>query len=137
MHELERAAAGALDLAHLTMQDIVRGGQPLTSGPVTATVTDVQEATQRSRHLRVIVTYGGEIGGVVHVRDTLELAAHDPIATLARPVMELDSAMPLHEALALMRRRSEQLAVVRESGTVLGVVTMSDILPRVLPSPAA
>lgn len=125
--------SGALDLTHLKVGDVLSQGRSLTIVPQTATVADVQAATRRTGHLRILVSDDRGVIGVLHVRDTLDLPPSEPIAGLTRPVMKLRASTPLHEALATMRRRSEHLAVIRENGQTRGVVTMADILPRVLP----
>jgi CBS domain containing-hemolysin-like protein len=51
-------------------------------------------------------------------------------------VFALDGGTTLHVALARMRETSNHLAVVTDGGRVEGVVTLSDVLRRVFPSPA-
>ena len=51
-----------------------------------------------------------------------------------RPAFELDAAAPVYVALAEMRETRNHLAVVRDGGAVVGVITMSDVLVRLLPS---
>ena len=78
---------------------------------------------------------GDAVRGIVHVRDTLDSADSTAFAApLARPVLELDRAVPVYEAFARMRKSSTQVVVVRGGGHILGVVTLGDILPNLLPA---
>lgn len=127
----------ALVLGEITLADLLTG-RPITAVSGSATVADVQEATRRSGHLRVVIRDGDAVRGIVHVRDTM--AVTDPeafAAPLARPVIELDRHTPVHEAFARMREASAQVVVVRSGAHLAGVVTLADILPSLLPTPAA
>ncbi len=125
----------ALTLGEVTLADLVGHGRPLTAVSGSATVADVQEATRRSGHLRVLIRDGDAVRGIVHVRDTLDSADSAAFAApLARPVLELDRAVPVYEAFARMRESSTQVVVVRGGGHILGVVTLGDILPNLLPA---
>ncbi|WP_431841735.1 hemolysin family protein [Calidifontibacter indicus] len=124
----------ALVLEEITVGDLLRPGAQVTAVSGSATVRDVQEATRRSGHLRVLLRDGDQVRGFVHVRDTLVGMAPDDFAgTLLRPVVELQRDTPLHEAIATMRETSTQLAVVRHGAHLAGVVTFTDILPSLFP----
>ena len=125
--------SGALDLQSLTLADLVRPGAPLTVVPPGATVTDVQDATRGSGHLRVLVGDATAVHGVVHVRDTLLEEADRPAGELMRPVFGLDAATPVHSALTSMRETRNHLAVVSDGGRLVGVVSLADLLGRLFP----
>ncbi|PRY62702.1 CBS domain containing-hemolysin-like protein [Knoellia remsis] len=124
---------GALELESLRVGDLLegRGGSP-TAVPADAVVADVQAAATRTGHLRVLVDSGDDVG-VVHVRDTLLADRGAPARQFAREAMALSPTTLAYEAFAAMRDASEQLAVVREDGRVVGVVTVGDILRWLLP----
>ncbi|WP_029067701.1 CNNM domain-containing protein [Jonesia quinghaiensis] len=127
--------AGAIDLETMRVDALVRRDTRPTSVTVDATVADVQAASQRTGHLRILVNAEpGEELRVLHVRDTLLEAAESPARPLARPALVLPAGTLLHEALTSMRRASEQLAVVRDGDTVIGVITLSDVMKNVLPT---
>ncbi|MDZ7909185.1 MAG: CBS domain-containing protein [Gemmobacter sp.] len=71
---------------------------------------------------------------VVHVRDTLLLPDAQPAADIARRAFVLDAQTPVYEALALMRESSVQIAIVMHNDAVCGIITLADILKRVLPA---
>lgn len=123
----------ALVLEDLTVADVIKS-HPVTSVSGSATLHDVQEATRRTGHLRVIIRDGDTVRGMVHVRDTLSGVDLDDFAAQhARPVLEVQRTDALADVLAQMRATSTQLVVVRSGESFVGVVTMSDILPSLLP----
>ena len=124
----------ALELESLTVADLLRGGDP-TAVSVGATVADVRAASLRTGHLRILVRSQDDVVGVVHVRDTLQAEDTRPIEEFVRPAFELAADRTVYTALAEMRSTRNHLAVVRDGGgAVLGVITLSDVLVRLLPS---
>lgn len=122
-----------LDLERIVLADLLTDTPP-TSVPARATVADVQAAAVSSGHMRILVDTDGTVPPRhVHVRDTLPEPVDGPVEPLARTALVLEADIPVHEALTRMRAASEQLAVVRRGGDHLGVVTIADILRRVLP----
>ncbi|SDQ17934.1 CNNM domain-containing protein [Actinopolyspora saharensis] len=131
--------AGALELTRLRVGDLT-GEEPVASVPSTATAADVQAASRRSGHLRILVGSPAAPSGLVHVRDTLTSTPDQPLHGLVRDCSELDPDTTVLDALSRMRRTSTQLALVRTSERTLGVVTISDVLqglfpPRTEPGP--
>lgn len=122
-----------LDLERIVVADLVGSGVP-TGVPAEATVADVQSAAMASGHMRVLVgALGDGLPHHVHVRDTLPEPLDAPVERLTRETLVLEGDIPVHEALTRMRAASEQLAAVRRDGDFIGVVTITDILRRVLP----
>ncbi|WP_407317874.1 hemolysin family protein [Isoptericola halotolerans] len=126
--------SGALDLTTQRVSAFVAPGARPTAVAASATVSDVQDASRRSGHLRVLVESAGGPPGVVHVRDTLLEPVDRPARDLARPAFVLGPDQPVHEALSGMRRAGEQLAVVMDGPRLSGVITLGDTLRRVIPS---
>lgn len=133
--EYSAPIAHAISLGTLTIGEIVREGRALTSVPTTATVADVQAAAAASGHLRILVGDGPDCA-VAHVRDTLTADATTPALTVARPPMTVAPEDGAFEALERMRRARVQLATVVRDETLVGVVTLDDLLTKVLPGPA-
>lgn len=128
--------SGALDLRRLTVADLLREHSTPVAVDHDATAADVQEASEQSGHLRILVRSGGPGGdpaAVVHVRDTLLEPDDRPAADLARPAFQLDGATPLHTALTQMRETRNHLAVVRTAAGAIGVVTLNDVLANLFP----
>ncbi|MEJ5915621.1 CNNM domain-containing protein [Pseudokineococcus sp. 1T1Z-3] len=130
--------ATAIDLQTLTAGALAEGRKPPTAVGASATVGEVHAAALRSGHLRVLVGRGPTGAEhpreVVHVRDTLLEPPERPARELAREALTVPADLPVHEALTRMRGASEQLAlVVGPDDVPVGVITVSDVLARVLP----
>ncbi|MEU7565744.1 hemolysin family protein [Streptomyces fradiae] len=84
---------------------------------------------------------GQAVLGSVHARDALVARARGRAATarqLARPVPELKGADSLAHAVEQLRRHRASLAVVRDAdGRLTGLVSLDDLLARLLGSRAA
>lgn len=129
--------AHVFDLERLRVADLLPGGpgRPV-SVPDTATVDDVRAAAARSGHLRILVERAGTTPGMIHVRDVLLEPAEQRVRGLLREPLVLDAGSRVHEALTAMREAGEQFAVVTRDGRFAGVLTIADVLRRVLPNGA-
>jgi CBS domain containing-hemolysin-like protein len=131
--EYSQPIGHALALTTVTVEEIVRTETSPTSVPRTATIAEVQRTSISTGHLRILLGEGPDCR-VVHVRDTLLAAPESPALDVSRPAFALRPDTPAHEALAQMRRNREQFAIVVDGGSLLGVVTLQDLLGRVLPT---
>jgi CBS domain containing-hemolysin-like protein len=121
-------------LGTLTVGDIAGREKKPTAVPTTASVTDLQVAAASSGHLRILVGEG-PTSRVAHVRDTLTVDPLTPADTIARQPFVLARDDAAYDALARMRKAREQLAIVVDEHRLLGVVTLDDLLRKVLPGP--
>lgn len=126
--------ASALELQSLTVGDIVRAEAAPSSVAPTASVDDVKIAARRTGHLRLLVADGDRIDGVVHVRDSLTAAADADARSLMRPALVLDAKVPVYEALRTMRETRSHLVVITADDAVVGLITLTDVLERLLPT---
>ena len=124
----------ALELDTAALRAVARPAAEISGVAGTDGVERVREATRRSGHLRHVVWQGPDAVGVVHVRDTLAAPAGATAADVMRPVLTLPADQPVYAALATMRRRRTQFALVRDGAALLGLVTMQDLLDRLLPA---
>ena len=131
---MQQQISGLIDLGTLPVEQLLVHDVVPTHVLANATVADVRAATRDSGHLRILV-FGetGETPSVVHVRDTLLEPDSRPAIELARAAFVLDPKTPVYEALARMRESSVQLGIIMGPDGVRGVVTLADILRRVLP----
>lgn len=129
--------AVALELEHLTVGELVAPaiGAPSTVD-VGASAADVRDAGHRSGHLRLLVRGVDGIAGVVHVRDSVDAPTHATASDLMRPVLTLTAATPVYEALGTMRESRNHLAVVVDDAGFRGVLTINDVLAKLMPTPA-
>lgn len=120
----------ALELQALTIGDMVRAGAAPSSVALHATPAEIQTESRATGHLRLLV-HGD---GVVHVRDTVNAPATVTAAELMRPALKLEADTPVYAALRTMRETRSHLVVVVESGRVRGLITLADVLERLLPT---
>ncbi len=125
--------AEVLDLENLLIEDLMSPSDNLAEVEASATVADLQAVALESRHLRILVRTPGETPSVLHVRDTLLEPTDRSVADLARPALAIPKGAPAHEALISMRRASEQIAVVMDGDKLVGIVTLSDAVRRMVP----
>jgi CBS domain containing-hemolysin-like protein len=125
----------ALELDRAPLREVVR---PEVAGvPSSADAAAIRAAARASGHLRLVVGDGdGRAVGVVHVRDALAVPATTTAGELMRPVRRLPADLPIHDALSAMQAERNQIALVESDGAVVGLVTLHDLLDRLLPAPA-
>ncbi|MGC4960533.1 hemolysin family protein [Gordonia sp. DT101] len=128
--------ASALELESLTVADVTGHGE-VTAVARDASSTRIREVSRSSGHRRILVRSGTSpsdktIDGVVHVRDSLAAPAAATAADLMRPVLSLASTVPVYEALATMRETRQHIATVVDDDRVIGLLTLDDVLERLL-----
>jgi CBS domain containing-hemolysin-like protein len=128
----------ALELEALTVGDVVSGEAP-RGVPPDADPVVIQTISRSSGHLRLLVTgEDGSVSGVVHVRDSLAATPDTTAADLMRPALMLEASKPVYEALRTMRETRGHLAVVTDAAAgVIGLVTLTDFLDRLMPADPA
>lgn len=132
--EMQQQLSGLIDLGSIQIASLMTPLAAVTRVGPSATAAQVRAAGLSSGHMRILLTADSVKPVIVHVRDTLLLPDSHPVAEVARPALALAPSMPVHEALSRFRASSVQLAVVMERGKLLGVVSLSDIIKRVLPT---
>lgn len=123
--------SSALDLASLTVADVATVVDP-DGVDHDATGAIIEARARDSGHLRLVVRDGPRVSGVVHVRDCLEAAPDASAADLMRPVLEMTPALPVYDALSRMRQYRNHIAVVVDDDRVVGVLSIDDVLTRLL-----
>ncbi|WP_139984414.1 CNNM domain-containing protein [Nocardioides litoris] len=124
----------ALDLETLTLGELADPTREITSVPLDATVIEVRDAARATGHLRILLhDTAGHLVGMVHVRDTMGVEDATRARDLRRDVLVRAPDVPAHEVLTAMRRTRTHLAVVT-TGSGPAVVTLDDVVARLLPS---
>lgn len=133
--QVQQQISSLIDLGTLPVENLLAEASTIPTHVMSgATVADVRAAAARSGHLRILVLGNREsVPMVVHLRDTLLEPDSRPAHEIARRVLVLDGKTPVYETQASMRKAKVQLAVVMRDGMMRGIVTLADILPRVLP----
>ncbi|MFD6127663.1 CBS domain-containing protein, partial [Streptomyces hydrogenans] len=104
--------------------------------PADAGLDAVLALASEADRSRLLVRDGDRVLGSVHARDALvartrgrSLTARD----LARPVPELEATETVSGAIEQLRRRRASLALVRDGeGTLTGLVSLDDLLVRIM-----
>ncbi|MBQ1122242.1 MULTISPECIES: hemolysin family protein [Streptomyces] len=112
----------------------------IASVPADAGLEGILRAAADSDRTRLLVRDGETVLGSLHARDALVARAGDrpPLARdLARPIPELSESDTVADAVERLRHKRASLALVRdESGRLTGMVSLDDLLARLL-HPAA
>jgi CBS domain containing-hemolysin-like protein len=132
-----RNLATALDLEHLTVGNIVSRTADLSTVSIDDDTPRIQTRSRDTRHQRILVRDEDHtIVGVVHVRDSLRAHPGSTARDLMRPVLRLSADVEVYRALRIMRQKRNHLAVVIDDDAVIGLITLTDLLQRLLPSAA-
>jgi CBS domain containing-hemolysin-like protein len=127
----------ALDLDRAPLREVARPRSEVAGVSTSADAAAIRAAARESGHLRLVV--GDDHGhpvGVVHVRDALAVPDGTRAGELMRPIRTLAADLPIHDALSAMQAGRNQIALVESGGAVVGLVTLHDLLNRLLPAPA-
>jgi CBS domain containing-hemolysin-like protein len=132
--QFRKPLEGVIELETLRLDALVDATAKPTAVHFNATVAEVHAAAIHSGHMRILLERPETmLPLVIHVRDTLLEDRAASAAPLAREALVLAADTPVYMTLAHMRATSQQLAIVVDDGTFVGVVTLSDVLKRVLP----
>lgn len=132
--QLKSSITEAIQLQSITAGDFTKPGPEIASVSYNSTVKDVQEESRRSSHLRILVRDKNDvISHVIHVRDTLQVPLDKPVKKYMRPVYKTSADTPLYAMLQSMKQAGVQLALVEHPGSLQSVVTVKDIIKRILP----
>jgi CBS domain containing-hemolysin-like protein len=127
----------ALELQALTVGELV-SGRPPSGVPAEADPAAIQSMSRATGHLRLLVTGGGRVEGVVHVRDSLSAKPGAVARDLMRPALVLELRTPVYEALRTMRETRGHLAIIADGDSApVGLITLTDVLDRLMPTAAA
>jgi CBS domain containing-hemolysin-like protein len=128
----------AMDLHGSTLTSLAKPLETVHAVHAGDRVSAIRETARRGGHLRLLVWpdpgAGSDPLGLVHVRDTLTADAETTAGELVRPILIVGADLPIYQALSTMRARRNQFALVREGSDLVGLVTMQDLLDRLLPA---
>lgn len=130
----------ALDAPAAPVSAMVVPAMHIVGVPASAPPPEVVETAAANGRTRLVVWEpDGTTAGVVHVRDALLAQARNafvPAGKLATPLPDLAPDTDLAGAVDLLQQQRAQLGAVRDrSGAVLGLVSLDDLLVRILTGP--
>lgn len=124
--------SSALELEALTVGDVVDPQIEVISVRPEASARAICDLSRSTGHMRILVRSNGLVDGVVHVRDAVAADEATRADALMRSVLSLDASIPVYEALSTMRATRSHIAVVTAGGTTIGVLSLNDVLKRLL-----
>jgi CBS domain containing-hemolysin-like protein len=130
--------AGALGFTERTVTSVLMQADGLTTIPRGQTVAEVEQACAETGFSRFPVAGdAGELMGYLHIKDVLETEPARRRRVVddkwVRPFATLRPHDVLHDALATLQRRGAHMGrVVDDEGTVLGLVTLEDVLEELV-----
>jgi CBS domain containing-hemolysin-like protein len=127
-----RVLAGAIDLDSTRLTDVVVPIEQAVGLATTATCADAEARSRDTGRSRLVVREGDVPVGIAHVRDVVRAAPGAPVTTVTSPAVHVDADLSLLDAVSVMRRRQAQLVLVDGPTGPVGLVTMEDLLGRVL-----
>jgi magnesium and cobalt exporter, CNNM family len=102
-------------------------------------MSDVLRIVATSPYSRLPVFRGAidDIAGILHTKDVvthfLQHGRSGTLAALIRPILRVPETMPADRLLGFLReQRSHQALVVDSAGTVVGMITLEDVLGELL-----
>ena len=124
-----------------TVRDMIRkkGGEVFTLAP-DASVYDALALMAKENSGVVLIMDGGRVEGILSERDCvrhLELEGRSPRTTkvsdiMTRKVIYIEASQPLEECMALMIDKNIRHLPVFDEGTLLGLISVRDVLKEVV-----
>ena len=129
---------GVIELRERTVREVLVPRRDVVVLDAAMSVADATRELARAGHSRAPVAPGGELQDVVGVAVLGILVARDDTATSVgdacdgEPTIVPDGAL-VHDVLQLLQRTRRQLAIVAdEHGTMVGIVTLEDLLEEIV-----
>ena len=129
--------SGALGFTEQTVMSVLMPLGDLATVPRGATGADVERLCAETGFSRFPVSANGGLTGYLHVKDVLETSPEQRARVVddkwVRPFATVRPHDGLHDALATLRRRGAHMGrVVEDDGTVVGLVTLEDVLEELV-----
>jgi CBS domain containing-hemolysin-like protein len=130
--------AGALGFTERTVETVLLHRDTLVTVPPRATVDEVEAICAATGYSRFPVSSEeGDLTGYLHIKDVLEadpaVENHPIDAKWIRPFATVRGHDRLHDSLAALRQRGAHMGrVVEDDGTLVGIVTLEDVLEELV-----
>jgi putative hemolysin len=127
--------AGILNVDERIVREIMTPRPRLVTVPGSMSVRDAIARLAGGPHTRFPVTGGGDIVGIVHLRDLFVHAQLDPdrpVSDVTRPVVAVAEVVTVPHLWRTLREEEQHCAlVVNEYGDVAGLVTLEDAIEEI------
>ncbi len=123
-----------VNLERKRLKDILLPWKHVTHVQLAQPADEVRRIILASGHTRVPVFEETEVVGILNTKEFMALreAGGENWSSLVRPVVKLQADAPLLTGLRLLQERRTLMAVVYENRTLLGIVTLEDILEEIV-----
>lgn len=128
----------AIHYTELNVRDILTPWKQVRKLPLATPQEEALKIIQKSSHSRLpVIDDTGEVVGLLRARKYLKatLLGHAPasVTEIMEPVHSIPDTMPAHDLLPMMSSRKAHFTLVRDEwDNILGIVTMEDILERLV-----
>jgi CBS domain containing-hemolysin-like protein len=138
----EQMVAGVFDFEQTPVRKLMTPRLDIVGVEETATLQDLLRVVRDSGHSRILV-YNGDLDnlcGVIHVKDALDIALNPDAdresitaKDLAKTLLSIPDSKRAGFLLNEFRRTRSHIAAIRdEYGTVVGVVTIEDLIEEIV-----
>lgn len=131
----QRLLTATLALRTTTVARVMTPAGQIVSVDAGAPAAEVERVSRESGRSRLAVESGGQIIGIVHVRDAVRATTGGTPATakaLMTPALTLRADRTLVTAVQAMRTHRAQVAVVSDRAMRVGLVALEDLLEEVI-----
>ena len=127
-----RVLAGAIDLDTTRLSEVMVPLERAVGVSGSASAHEAERISRESGRSRLVVTDGGVPVGIAHVRDIVRAPQDAFVTTLTSSALRVGQDLSLLDAISAMRAERAQIVLVEGSQGPIGLVTMEDLLERVL-----
>jgi putative hemolysin len=123
-----------VNLEGKTLKDIYLPWQHVVHVQLPQPVENIDVLVRTSGHTRIPVVQGVEVTGILNAKEFLALrgAGHDNWTLLIRSAIKLQANTLLLTGLPLPQERRMHMAIIYDRATLLGIVTLEDILEEIV-----
>ncbi|WP_374986674.1 hemolysin family protein [Streptomyces fradiae] len=131
-----RIVSSALDIHERTLREALVPRRSVFTLPASVAAAQARAELAAAGHSRAPVVRSGhfdDVVGVVRLRDLTTVDDDTPVTEVVRPAVVFSDFTRVSEALRRFRAERQQFAiVVDEYGSVLGIVTIEDLLEEIV-----
>lgn len=130
--------AGAFAFLAVRVADVMAHADTLVTIPHDATVGEAEQLMLASGHSRVLVMGArpDQVVGFLHAKDLINLTDVDRTALLPpgliRVALRVGPQEAIDDVMLKMRRARRHVAVVMEQGSMIGLVTLEDVIESII-----
>lgn len=136
LEELEKKLLlNVFDFNDTTIKDVMTPKNKVISINVNDTPDEMYSKVTKSKYTRFPIEKDGRILGILNIKDII-LGRNNNfnIYRYLRKVEKLDSKTIIDDAFLLLNSNYEAMAIVKEKGEYIGIVTIEDIIEHILGS---